>query len=54
MSLSPDAALEDLRDQIVLAAASIFVGKIVTVCGMIWVCYEWREFNFVAEPIHEN
>jgi len=44
MSLSPDAPLEVLRDHIVPAALSNYIGKIVTVCGMFLVCYEWGEF----------
>ena len=44
MSLTPDAPLEGLRDNIVSAAVSNYVGKIATVCGMILVCYDWRKF----------
>jgi len=44
MSLSPNAPLEVLRDHIVPAALSNYIGKIVTVCGMFLVCYDWSKF----------
>ena len=44
MSLSPDSPLDVLRDHIIRAALSNYIGKIVTVCGMFLVCYEWGMF----------
>ena len=45
MSLFPeaDATLEVLRDQLVSAAVSHYIGKIATLCGMLLVCYDWRK-----------
>ena len=44
MSLSSDAPLKVLRDYIVSAAEAQYIGKIVTICAIFLVCYDWRKF----------